>query len=220
MPPTLSGPVFGPLKGPARQLVVFLHGVGADGQDLIGLAPILAEVLPHAAFCSPNAPERYDMAPFGYQWFSLADRRPEALSAGVRKAAPALNAFLDAELAKFGFGDSALALIGFSQGTMTGLYTALRRPKPCAAVVGFSGALLGVETLANEIKSRPPVLLIHGEEDPVVPFAALAHACGALAAHGVAVEHASRPGLGHGIDGPGLSLAAKFLVQAFGPQGP
>jgi len=218
--PLLSGPAFGPVKGPARQLVVLLHGVGADGNDLIGLAPHLAEVLPHAAFVSPNAPERYDMAPFGHQWFTLRDRRPEALSAGVRKAAPLLDSFLDAELAKFNLDDQALALVGFSQGTMVALYAALRRPNPCAAVVGFSGALLGVETLAAEIRSRPPVLLVHGEEDPVVPFAALAHAVSALAAHGVAVEHHACPGLGHGIDGPGLALAARFLVRAFGPNEP
>ncbi len=211
----LSGPVFGPVKGPARQLVVFLHGVGADGDDLIGLAPHLAEVLPHAAFCSPNAPERYDMAPFGYQWFSLANRAMDALTAGIRRAAPLLDAFLDAELAKFGLGDDSLALVGFSQGTMVALFTALRRAKPCAAVVGFSGALLGVETLAVEIKSRPPVLLVHGDQDPVVPVQALGHAAAALAAHGVAVEHHLRPGLGHGIDGPGLVLAARFLARAF-----
>lgn len=214
---TLSGPVFGPVKPPARQLVVLLHGVGADGDDLIGLAPHLAEVLPHAAFCSPNGPERYDMAPFGYQWFSLSDRALDALAAGVRRAAPVLNAFLDAELAKFALDDKSLALVGFSQGTMVALYTALRRPKPCAAVVGFSGALLGVETLAMEIKSRPPVLLVHGDQDPVVPVQALGHAAAALSFHGVAVEHHLRPGLGHGIDGPGLALAARFLVQSFGP---
>ncbi len=214
---TLSGPVFGPLKSPARQLVVLLHGVGADGDDLIGLAPHLAEVLPHAAFRSPNAPERYDMAPFGYQWFSLANRDLDALAAGVRRAAPVLDAFLDAELGKFALDDKSLALVGFSQGTMVALYTALRRPKPCAAVVGFSGALLGVETLAMEIKSRPPVLLVHGDQDPVVPVQALGHAAAALSFHGVAVEHHLRPGLGHGIDGPGLALAARFLVQSFGP---
>ncbi|HLF58987.1 MAG TPA: prolyl oligopeptidase family serine peptidase [Alphaproteobacteria bacterium] len=219
--PMLSGPAFGPVsKGPARQLVVLLHGVGADGNDLIGLAPHLAEVLPHAAFISPNAPERYDMAPFGYQWFTLMDRRPEALDQGVRKAAPVLDAFLDAELEKFQLDDGALALVAFSQGTMTALYTALRRPKPCAAVVGYSGALLGVENLASEIKSRPPVLLIHGDQDPVVPFAALAHAAAALAANGVPVEHHARPGLGHGIDGPGLALGARFLIRAFGVQEP
>ena len=218
---TLSGPAFGPVsKGPVRQLVVLLHGVGADGDDLIGLAPHLAEVLPHAAFISPNAPERCDMAPFGYQWFSLMDRRPEALNQGVRRAAPVLDAFLDSELAKFRLGDEALALIGFSQGTMTGLFAALRRQQPCAAVIGYSGALLGVETLAAEIKSRPPVLLVHGDQDPVVPFAALAHAAAALAANGVAVEEVARPGLGHGIDGPGLALGARFLLGAFGPQTP
>ena len=213
---TLTGPVFGPAKPPAQQLVVLLHGVGADGDDLIGLAQPLAEVLPNAVFCSPNAPERYDMAPVGYQWFSLANRSPDALAAGVKRAAPLLTEYLDAELAKFGLEDKSLGLIGFSQGTMVALFTALRRPKPCAAVVGFSGALLGVETLATEIRSRPPVLLVHGDQDPVVPVQALGHAAAALSFHGVTVEDHVRPGLGHGIDGPGLALAARFLMRGFG----
>lgn len=218
--PMLSGPVFGPVsKGPARQLVIFLHGVGADGEDLIGLAPHLAEVLPNAAFASPNAPERCDFSPTGYQWFSLMDRRPEALTEGVKRAAPMLDAYLDSQLESLGLEDKSLSLVGFSQGTMVGLYAALRRPKACAAMVGFSGALLGAETLATEIKSRPPVLLVHGDQDPVVPVQALGHAAAALSANGIDVEHHMLPGLGHGIDGMGLALCSRFLVRAFGGSG-
>lgn len=214
--PQLSGPVFGPVRPPAGQFVLFLHGVGADGNDLIGLAPEFGRVLPHAAFASPNAPEPCDFAPMGRQWFSLMNRDPAALLAGVEKAAPAVDAFIDAELAKWNLDDSALALVGFSQGTMVALYTALRRPKPCAAVLGYSGALLGAETLASEIVSRPPVLLIHGDQDPVVPVEALGHAAAVLNANGVPMDMHVRKGLGHGIDAEGFLLGAKFLAKQFG----
>ena len=214
--PQLSGPVFGPVEKPAKQFIMFLHGVGADGNDLIGLAPEFARILPNAAFASPNAPEPCDFSALGRQWFSLMDRNPDALLNGVKSAAPAVNAFLDAELAKWNLDDSALALIGFSQGTMVALYTALRRPKPCAAVLAYSGALLGAETLAAEIVSRPPVLLIHGDQDPVVPVEALGHAAAVLSANGVPMEMNVRKGLGHGIDAEGFVLGARFLANSFG----
>lgn len=216
----LSGPVFGPVEKPAKQFIMFLHGVGADGNDLIGLAPEFARILPHAAFASPNAPEPCDFAPMGRQWFSLMDRSPSALLNGVKAAAPAVNAFIDAELKKWNLDDSALALIGFSQGTMVALYTALRRPKPCAAVLAYSGALLGAETLGAEIVSRPPVLLIHGDQDPVVPVEALGHAAAVLSANGVPMEMNVRNGLGHGIDAEGFVLGARFLARSFGVKMP
>ena len=212
----LDGPRFGPAAGGgARQLVVLLHGLGADGNDLIGLAPHLARGLPDAAFVAPNAPFPCDMAPYGRQWFSLQDRAPEAVLAGVRAAAPILDGFLDDELARHGLSDGQLALVGFSQGTMTGLYVGLRRAEPCAQIVGFSGALVGPEDLEREIRSRPPVLLVHGEADEVVPFPALAAAQAALKARQVPVEAHGRPGLGHGIDQQGLELAATALERAF-----
>ena len=219
-PTQLSGPVFGPVQAPAKQFIMFLHGVGADGNDLIGLAPEFARILPNAAFASPNAPQACDFAPMGRQWFSLMDRSPQALLRGVQSAAPIVNAFLDAELAKWNLDDSALALIGFSQGTMVALYTALRRPKPCAAVLAYSGALLGAETLATEIVSRPPVLLVHGDQDPVVPVEALGHAAAVLTDNQVPVDMNVRKGLGHGIDAEGFLLGAKFLAQRFGVGGP
>lgn len=218
--PQLEGPVFGPVQPPARQFVLFLHGVGADGNDLIGLAPEFARILPNAAFASPNGPQPCDFAPMGRQWFSLMDRDPSALLRGVKTAAPIVNAFIDAELKKWNLDDSALALVGFSQGTMVALYTALRRPRPCAGVLAYSGALLGAETLAAEIVSRPPVLLIHGDQDPVVPVEALGHAAAVLSANGVPMEMNVRKGLGHGIDAEGFVLGARFLVKSFGLKAP
>jgi phospholipase/carboxylesterase len=215
----LDGPRHGVEGGkPARALVVFLHGLGADGNDLISLAPMLAPVLPDTAFASPHAPYPCDMAPMGRQWFSLQDRDPDVLLDGVRDAAPLLNAFLDQELKALGLGDDRLALVGFSQGTMTALHCALRRPQAAAVVVGFSGALLKPEVLGNEIVSRPPVLLVHGDADEVVPFQALALAEEALELNGVPVAAYARPGLGHGIDQEGLQLGAMALVQNLFPE--
>jgi phospholipase/carboxylesterase len=215
----LDGPRHGVKAGEkAKALVVFLHGLGADGHDLISLAPLLESLLPGTAFVSPHAPWPCDMAPMGRQWFSLQDRDPDTLLAGVQAAAPLLNAFLDQELKAHGLSDERLALVGFSQGTMTALHVALRRPKACAVVVGFSGALLKPEVLGNEIVSRPPVLLVHGDADEVVPFQALALAEEALQLNGVPVAAWRRPGLGHGIDNEGLQLAAMALVQNLFPE--
>jgi len=162
--PSLSGPVRKPASGgKPRQLVVLLHGVGADGHDLIGLAPYWAPALPDAEFVSPDAPFPCDMAPYGRQWFSLQDRSPSAILGGVRAAAPILDAFLDEALAARGLDASQLALIGFSQGTMMSLYVGPRRAEALAGIIGYSGALIGADTLAQDIRSRPPVLLVHGD---------------------------------------------------------
>jgi len=206
------------VAGPARALVVFLHGLGADGDDLISLAPLLAPLLPDTAFVSPHAPYPCDMAPMGRQWFSLQERDPAVMLEGVREVVPILNAYLDAQLAQHGLTDDRLALVGFSQGTMTALHTMLRRPKACAVVVGFSGALLAPEILGDEIASRPPVLLVHGDADPVVPFEAMPAAREALDLNGVPVAAYSRPGLQHGIDQEGLQLCATALVQHLFPE--
>lgn len=216
MPPlTLNGPAHAPASGgQARQLVVFLHGVGADGNDLIDLAGYFAQALPDAAFASPDAPFAYDMAPFGRQWFSLRDRSAGTVMEGVRIAAPYLDGFLDERLAALGLTDRELALVGFSQGTMMALQVGLRRP-PCAAIVGFSGRLFAPEILARELGGRPPVLLIHGEDDPVVPFESLELARQGLEAMGVPVTTMARPGLGHSIDGEGLEAAIGFAARAF-----
>jgi phospholipase/carboxylesterase len=210
---SLSGPFLPAKSGQIRHLVVLLHGLGADGNDLFGLAPELADSLPDAAFISPNAPFPCDMAPYGYQWFSLLNWSEASMLKGVQNAAPILNAFIDEQLEKHKLKPSSLAIIGFSQGTMTALHTLLRRPEPIAGIVGFSGALISPPLLASEIQNKTPVCLIHGNADPIVPFAALAQAETALKAAGVPVEAHARPGLPHGIDGPGLDIARRFLQE-------
>ena len=213
-PQHLDGVAQPPQSGQApTSVVVLLHGVGADAKDLIGLAPYWAPALPETEFVSPNAPFPYDMAPFGRQWFSLQDRSPASSLAGIQQAAPILDHFLDELLASRGLDDSRLALVGFSQGTMMSLYCGLRRAKAPACIVGYSGALAGAALLANEIRCRPPVLLVHGEDDPVVPFASLDPAVKTLMANGVKVESLARPGLGHSIDEEGLKRGGEFLIR-------
>ena len=214
MPP-IDGPRWGPAEpGPARQLVVLCHGLGADGHDLIDLAPLWGRTLPHAAFAAPDAPEPCDMGPYGRQWFSVADRTPTRLAAGAATARDALDAFLDAELARLGLPPDAYALMGFSQGAMTALYTGLRRPVPPRGILAFSGALFAPESLA-EVTARPPILLIHGEDDEVVPVTRSRTAQSALEASGFGVTALYCPRLGHGIDDAGLSAGALFLQRIF-----
>ena len=213
---TLSGPGLEPASGgAAKQLVIFLHGVGADGNDLIGLAPYFQQVLPDARFISPNAPFPFDMAPYGFQWFSLQDFTEEARLAGADRAAPILNAFIDSELAKDSLSEESLALIGFSQGAMMSLHVGLRREKQLAAIISYSGLLVGKERLESEIKSKPPVLLTHGTVDPVLPFDFLAEAETGLNELGVETVVHARPGLPHGIDEECIRLGQGFLARAF-----
>lgn len=210
----LSGPSHPPANGgtPAK-LVILLHGLGADGNDLIGLAPYWAPALPDAEFVSPNAPFPCDMAPWGHQWFSVQDRTPGVMLAGIKASAPILDAFIDEALASRGLDETSAALVGFSQGTMMSLYVGLRRAKPFAGIVGFSGRLIGRELLRTEIRSRPPVLLVHGTDDPVVPYESLANAEAALKENDVPVETLSCVGMGHSIDQDGLTRGGRFLVS-------
>jgi phospholipase/carboxylesterase len=214
MMPALSGPSRPPASGgKPRRLVILLHGLGADGNDLIGLAPYWSRLLPDAEFLSPDAPFPCDMAPYGYQWYSSQDRTPEAALAGVRAAAPILDAFIGDALAKRGLDDSDLALVGFSQGTVMSLYVGFRRSKPVAGIVGFSGRLLAPELLADELRSRPPTLLVHGTDDPLVPYSVLAEAETALEGAGIPVETLTCAGIGHSIDEEGLRRGGFFLGE-------
>jgi len=213
----IDGPRWGPAEpGPARQLVVLCHGLGADGHDLIDLDPLWGRTLPHAAFAAPDAPEPCDMGPYGRQWFSVADRTPARLAAGAATARDALDAFIDAELARLSLPPDAYALMGFSQGAMTALHTGLRRPIPPRGVLAFSGALLAPERLADTT-ARPPILLVHGEDDEVVPVTRSRAAQSALESAGFGVTALYCPRLGHGLDDAGLSAGALFLQRIFAP---
>lgn len=214
----LRGPERGPASGGrARAAVVLLHGLGADGEDLIGLADSWAGALPECRFLSPHAPERCDMAPMGRQWFSIRDRSEAALRAGVERAAPALDAFIDGALDADRLGDDRLVLVGFSQGTMMALHVALRRRRAPAGVLGYSGRLIGAGRLANEAVAHPPVMLIHGDADDMVPIAALHEAVAALGAAGVSAQWHVSSGVGHGIAPDGLAIGARFLRDCLAP---
>jgi phospholipase/carboxylesterase len=216
----LDGPRLEPRGGEAKRLVVFLHGYGADGNDLIDLGRAWQEILPDTAFVSPHAPEPCGQAPVGKQWFSLTFRDPDERWVGCNKAAPALDAFLDSELERRKLPASALALVGFSQGTMMSLHVGLRRATPPAAIVGYSGMLVmpnqpQPEVFAASIKARPPVLLVHGSEDELIPTQALFHATQTLAALEVPAEWHISYGVGHGIDAEGLRHGGEFLARQF-----
>jgi phospholipase/carboxylesterase len=209
----LDGPRLPPASGRATALVVLLHGYGANGDDLIGLAQGWRTRLPGAAFVAPNAPESIPGMMGALQWFALTLRDPHEFWQGVVAAAPGVDRFIDQELARLGIGADRLALVGFSQGTMLALHVGLRRGKAPAAIVGYSGLLAGPERL-SESTTAPPVLLVHGEADDLIPVEALHLAREELAARGVPVEWHVRPGLAHGIDASGAWLGAHFLAAA------
>jgi phospholipase/carboxylesterase len=218
--PKLDGPSIEPRSGKAKQLVVFLHGYGADGNDLIDIGRAWAGVLPDAAFVSPHAPRPCGQAPVGREWFPLTFRDPNERWVGVNAAAPGLNNFLDAELTRHQLPPSALALVGFSQGTMMALHVGLRRAVPPAAIVGYSGLLIMPDdamsdAFAAEIKCKPPVLLIHGDADELIPVQAVFHSAQGLAALDIPAEWHISPGIGHGIDQEGLRQGGEFLARHF-----
>jgi len=214
MPRPLDGPRLAPASGTARSLVVLVHGYGANGDDLIALGQMWQAALPDTAFVSPHAPEDCAANPFGgRQWFPLTLRDEQELVDGLAQAGPDLDAFLDAELERHGLEPEALALVGFSQGTMMALHVGLRRGGGLAALVGYSGVLANAAALAGEIAARPPVLLVHGAQDELIPAQALEHTRDALKAVDVPVEAFLREGLGHGIDEEGLRLGAGFLAR-------
>jgi phospholipase/carboxylesterase len=216
----IDGPRIEPRSGPARRLVVLLHGYGADGNDLIDLGAVWRDLFPDAAFVAPHAPQPCSQAPMGRQWFPLTTRSPQERWAGVNAAAPALEQFLTKELARRGLPASALALVGFSQGTMMALHVGLRLAGAPAAIVGFSGLLAtpdgaAADAMAGDVRGRPPVLLIHGDSDDLIPAQALFQAAQGLSALGIPVEWHLSVGIGHGIDEEGLRHGGEFLARRF-----
>ena len=213
-PTVIDGPRVAPASGEAaRSLVILLHGYGSNGEDLISLAPYWRDALLTTAFVSPNAPEPCPGAPGGYQWWALTSVSPSARAEGAARAAPVLDAFIDAELARHGLTEAQLALVGFSQGTMMALQVGPHRPHVLAGVVGYSGMLADEAGLAGPAATRPPILLVHGDADPMIPVSALHQAKAALTRNGFDVESHISPGLGHSIDLPGLQLGVRFLTR-------
>ena len=217
----LDGPWLEPPSGQVKRLVVFLHGYGADGNDLIEIGKAWQGLLPDTAFVSPHAPEPCGQAPVGRQWFPLFTRAQNERWEGVNKAGPVVDKFLDAELARRKLPPSALALVGFSQGTMMALHIGFRRAVAPAAIVGYSGIFVlpdkaKAEAVAGEIKGKPPVLLIHGDQDDLIPVQALLQGSQDLASLGVPVEWHISSGIGHGIDQEGLRHGGMFLARRFG----
>jgi len=211
----VNGSSLQPLSGgKPGKIVLLLHGYGSNGADLISLAPHWRQLLPDALFLAPNAPQRCAMGA-GFQWWPLTTFSPQALATGAASAAPAVDMFIDRKLDQYGLTEADLAIVGFSQGTMMALHVGLRRKRPIAAIVGYSGALTGAAGLAHEVQSKPPVLLVHGSADPVVPVAALHAAEAALRQVGVAVTTHVSHGLGHSVDPVGLKLGGAFVVSGF-----
>ena len=203
-------------SGRAKSLVVFLHGYGANGADLLDIGDVLAPHLPDTAFAAPDAADRIPGAPSGYQWFPIPrfDGSSEAqAAAGLLRSAQDLNAFLDQRLAHEGLGPEALALVGFSQGAMMSLELAPRRAVAPAAVVAISGRLIQPERLAAEATAKPPILIMHGDQDQMVAFEEMALAANALAAAGFDVFGHVMQGMGHGISQDGLASMSGFLKQ-------
>ncbi len=212
----LTGPRVLPASGQRpKQLVVLCHGYGSNGDDLIQLAPYWQQVLPDAVFVSPNAPERVPGVPMGYQWFGLSRMGPEEMAAGVQKAASDLNGFLDSELSQYDLSDRELALVGFSQGTMMSLHVGLRRAAAPAAILGFSGALAAADLLAAEKTVNPPIMLIHGDRDPMIPHEAMFDAVARLSEVDLKVQWHLSEGVEHSIGPDGLEIGGRFLADGF-----
>ena len=210
----VNGASLQPLSGALpKHFVLLLHGYGSNGADLIAMAPHWRQSLPDTLFLAPNAPQR---AGPGYQWWPLQNFSPHALAAGAALAAPAIDAFIDRKLGQYGLSESRMAIVGFSQGTMMALRVGLNRGIAPAAIVGYSGMFVGAADLMNRNPPKPPVLLVHGSADPIIPVAALHTAKTDLAKLGIAAATHVCAGLGHSVDLAGLTLGLDFIAKRFG----
>jgi phospholipase/carboxylesterase len=210
----VNGSSLQPLSGGSpKQIVLLLHGYGSNGADLISLAPQWQQALPDALFLAPNAPQRCGGMGNAYQWWPLMALTPQALAAGATTAAPAIDALIDRKLQQYGLSEANLAIVGFSQGTMMALHVGLRREKQIAGILGYSGMLTGDAGLAHQKIAKPPVCLIHGSADLIVPVAALHAAEHALRRVGIEVSTHVSAGLGHSVDPIGLRLGGEFILR-------
>lgn len=211
MATTLNGPCYFP-GTVADSLVVFLHGRGANGDNLISIAPYMSKQgLGNTKFVAPHAPMPY--GPTGYTWFtdSLRDMEEKTAFAEIMNAVKIVNKFVDSQLEVLGIGDDKLAFVGFSQGAMLSMYLGLSREKECAAVVAYSGAVPFPAALEPMISSRPPVCVVHGEEDVVIPFEYFGYTTDFLRRNSVRVDAHSLKGLDHSINNEGLEIGLKFI---------
>jgi len=212
----VNGSSLQPLSGgPPTSIVLLLHGYGSNGADLISLAPHWRQALQGTLFLAPNAPQRCGP---GYQWWPLTTLTPQALAAGAASAALAVDAFIDRKLSQYGLTDADLAIVGFSQGTMMALHVGLRRKAKVAGIVGYAGMLTSTADLSHALPTKPPVLLIHGSADPVVPVAALHAAKATLEKLGVEVSAHVSSGIGHSVDPVGLRLGGDFVARVLAPK--
>ena len=210
----ITGPIIEPSSGnQPKQVVIFVHGYGADGNDLIGLANYFKGNLPDTVFLSPHAPEACPMNPAGYQWFDLTSRDPAILWSKILVAADHLNEFIDSTLEKYELKDENLALVGFSQGTMMSLHVSLRRKNTMAGVLGYSGKLIAPELLKNDLISKPPIYLIHGDQDPMVPFQETLDAETNLKEYDVDIKSHISKFTQHSIAEDGLQIGIEFLTS-------
>lgn len=216
MPIPIDGPRLPPRNGQApKKLVILLHGYGSNGDDLIGLAQHWSPSFPDVQWVSPNAPDPVPGAPNGFQWFEISNMDPQRIQAGAEMAAPVIDAFIDQELARYRLEPKDLVMCGFSQGCMLSLHTGLRRAEQIAGILGYSGALPGGAKLKDEMRSKPPVMLVHGDQDPVLPLPFMLDAAEAIAAAGHAAEFHISPGIPHSIGQDGLEWGQDFLKAAF-----
>ena len=210
----ISGPIIEPSSGnPPKQMIIFVHGYGADGNDLIGLANYFQSILPEAIFLSPHAPEACSMNPSGYQWFDLTSTDPAVLWSKILVAADHLNEFIDSKLLEYNIAEENLALIGFSQGTMMSLHVSLRRKNTMAAVLGYSGRLIGADLLKDDLISKPSIYLIHGDQDPMVPYQESLTAEKVLKEYSIDIKTHISEHTQHSIAEDGLRIGVDFLAS-------
>lgn len=198
-----------------KNAVIFLHGYGANSNDLIGIANLWIESLPNTIFLSPNAPFECDFSPNAYQWFELTSISPDSIGDGLKKAGPYLNDYIDHVSNTFKVEEKNIFFVGFSQGTMMALYHLCKRENRCAGLLGYSGLLFENENFKSEIKSKFPIKLYHGKKDELINYQNSIEASKKLKKFGFDIDYSLSDDLGHGIDDKGIQLGLNFIKKTF-----